>query len=87
LLETSTARFHCPMPGRMQAETDVVGTLSELARGDGPLELTADYGFAGSGWNICVQRPSFLEPGEDRLSEIAQEQHVALAQLRPLLMG
>jgi hypothetical protein len=34
-----------------------------------------------------VQRPSFLEPGEDRLSEIAQEQHVALAQLRPLLVG
>ena len=33
-----------------------------------------------------MPRLALLEGGEDRVSEIAQEQHVSLAQLRPLLV-
>jgi hypothetical protein len=40
----------------------------------------------GLGWDAGVPRSAFFERREDHLSEIAQEEHVSLAQLRPLLV-
>jgi hypothetical protein len=52
----------------------------------GPLELTADMGLAELRLKYVRPRLALLEVGEDRVSEIAKEEHVSLAQPRPLLV-
>jgi hypothetical protein len=50
-------------------------------------ELTADMGLAELPFEIpAAAFGALLEVGEDRVSEIAKEEHVSLAQPRPLLV-
>ena len=49
-------------------------------------ELTADMGLAELPLKYLRPRLALLEVGEDRVSEIAKEEHVSLAQPRPLLV-
>lgn len=69
-----------------EQKSAALGTPSELARCEGPLELTADMGLAELALKYLRPRLALLEVGEDRVSEIAKEEHVSLAQPRPLLV-
>ena len=69
-----------------EQKSAALGTPSELARCEGPLELTADMGLAELPLKYLRPRLALLEVGEDRVSEIAKEEHVSLAQSRPLLV-
>ena len=66
-----------------EQKSAALGTPSELARCEGRLELTADMGLAELPLKYLRPRLALLEVGEDCVSEIAQEQHVSLAQFRP----
>ena len=69
-----------------EQKSAALGTPSELALCEGPLELTADMGLAELPLRYLRPRLALLEVGEDRVSEIAKEEHVSLAQPRPLLV-
>ena len=84
---SAPGRSRCPNAGWMGSETAALGTPSESARCDAPLELTADMGLAELPLKYLRPRLALLEVGEDRVSEIAKEEHVWLAQPRPLLVG
>jgi hypothetical protein len=65
----------------MQSETTALGTLLKYACCDGPLELTADEGARRAESGSPAGGLALVEGGEDRLAEVAQEQHVSLVQL------
>ena len=70
----------------MRSETAALCTPSELPRCEGLLELPADMGLSELPVKCLRPRLALLEVGEDRVSEIAKEEHVSLAKLRPLLV-
>ena len=76
---------HVPADG-FRFRDGPLGTPSELARCQGPLELTPDMGLAELPLEYLRPRLALIEVGEDRVSEIAKEEHVSLAQLRSLLV-
>jgi hypothetical protein len=67
----------------MPSDTAAPGTPSELARCEGRLSSPRTSALAELPLKYLRPRLALLEVGEDRVCEIAQEQHVSLAQLRP----
>ena len=86
LKRSAPGRSRGPNAGWVRSDTAAPGIPSELASREGLLELTAGMGLAELRLKCLRPRLALLEVGEDRVSEIAKEEHVSLAQLRPLLV-